>query len=284
MTSLVGILNCTPDSFSDGKETLSPSALLALADQLVKDGADILDIGGDSSRPGSRCVGPEEEWRRISPVVEELASEVPCSIDTHHFETAYRALDLGARFINDISGSPSPEMIDVVARYGAHYIVMFNPHKQAHVFGAGLTQSHAISTIQEWMDVTSETLQARGLPSARMILDPGMGAFLSDDPLVSWSVIEHMSSFISSEGGLLVGCSRKGFLKLPTERSVKERDLRSAICGAIIAHARTDTSPLYLRVHNVGMQKRILAEWTGTPSLEEIKRELTSKSRSATTL
>jgi dihydropteroate synthase len=274
MVSIVGIVNCTPDSFSDGDGTLCTSNILTQAARLIDEGADILDIGGDSTRPGSVCVGAATEWARIAPVIEFLAPRIPCSVDTHHYETARRALDCGAKFINDISGNPSPEMIETIKRYDASYIAMFNPHGGPHLFGAGISSFDAVETISRWMSSLQEELAKNGIPPSKVILDPGMGAFVSRDPSVSWSIIDRIHEFRGPPGGILIGCSRKGFLAKSGEQKPSDRDQATAICGAIMAHKLGSTTNLFLRVHNPGLQQKMLREWQGSPSLDEISGRL----------
>ena len=270
MVSIVGIVNCTPDSFSDGDGTISTSDILSRASRLIDEGSDILDIGGDSTRPGSTCVGADTEWARIAPVLESLAPRVPCSIDTHNHETARRALDSGAKYINDISGSPSLEMVDLIRRYEASYIAMFNPHGGPHLFGPGVSSTDAIENIARWMNSIQEKLSAAEIPSSKLILDPGMGAFVSRDPSVSWTIIDRIHEFRGPQGGLLVGCSRKGFLAKSGEKHPADRDETSAVCGALMANKLGATTKLFLRVHNPGLQQKMLREWRGSPSFEEL--------------
>jgi dihydropteroate synthase len=270
MVSIVGIVNCTPDSFSDGDGTISTSHILSRASRLIDEGVDILDIGGDSTRPGSTCVGADTEWARIAPVLESLAPRVPCSIDTHNHETARRALDSGAKYINDISGNPSLEMVDLIRRYKTSYIAMFNPHGGPHLFGPGLSSSDAIENIARWMRSLQEKWSAAGLLSSQLILDPGMGAFVSRDPSVSWTIIDRIHEFRGPQGGILIGCSRKGFLARTGEKHPADRDEASAVCGAIMAKKLETATKLFLRVHNPALQQKMLREWRGSPSFEEI--------------
>jgi dihydropteroate synthase len=259
-TSIVGILNCTPDSFSDGISSLSPNIVLSRAKELVDDGADILDIGGDSTRPGSTCAGIEEEWRRIAPILSAMSKHIPCSVDTHHVEVARRAIDSGAAIINDISGDCSEEMSRLIASSQATYLFMFNAHGAAHKFGEGLSATEVVPTIRLWISETTKKLIAHGIPTERLIADPGMGAFISRDPQASWEVLSHFSEFPAPRGGLLLGCSRKGFLKTTNELDIRERDLRSCTLGArAVAQLKPDI-PTYLRVHNVAMQRDILIQ------------------------
>jgi len=274
MVSLVGIVNCTPDSFSDGTGEISPITLCGRAEKLIEDGAHVIDIGGDSTRPGSICVGPTEEWRRIAPLVREFAGRLPCSVDTHHIETAKRALGEGVAFINDISGSLESAMLELVRQYNARYMVMFNPHRRAHLFGAGLTVSSAVATVRAWILDTLQTVESAGISPSRVVIDPGMGAFLSDDPAVSWQVIDQSGDLPSSTGGLLFGCSRKGFLKRPGETDISERDHLSAACGAFITQQIGERCPVYLRVHNVALQKKVLSEMNGSDALSVVRKEI----------
>lgn len=267
MATLVGIINCTPDSFSDGGGTASHEERISLGMQLLEHGAEILDIGGDSTRPGSTCVGPKEEWKRIEPVLKAFAGHAPCSVDTHHVETAERALDAGAKLINDVSGTLTDEMVHVVQRAGAAFIAMCNPHGGSHVFGSGLSCATAVPFVQQWMASAWVSLQERGLSPSRIILDPGMGAFLSSDPRTSWSVLKSIEELLPPGGALLLGCSRKDFLKQPGENFLSERDHLTALVGAATAQRIGPKRPLYLRVHNVAMQRAVLSGQMGEISL-----------------
>lgn len=259
-TKIVGILNCTPDSFSDRSGAIPHHELLEHGRHMIDEGADILDIGGDSTRPGSICPGIEEEWRRISPLIEDLAKRIPVSIDTHHSEVARRALDCGASFINDISGQRAPEMLEMIARSNAAYIFMFNPHGGAHLFNQGVSLDTAVTQISGWIQQTIEVCVQAGIKPSRLIADPGMGAFLSNDPLVSWSVVEHFGTLPVPQGGALLGCSRKGFLKILGDLTTQETDRYSAQIGTAAVRQVPVSLPTYLRVHNVMAQRKALED------------------------
>lgn len=261
-TSIVGIINCTPDSFSDGVGSVSHDTLLERAKRLVDEGADILDIGGDSTRPGSTCVGIEEEWCRVAPILSSMSRHIPCSVDTHHVEVARRAIEHGASIINDISGSYSEEMASLIASSQTSYIFMFNAHGGAHTYGEGLLAIEAFATISQWIETTSARLIAHGIPSERLIADPGMGAFISRDPQASWEILARFGELPAPHGGLLLGCSRKGFLKGENERDIRERDSRSCKGGARAVMQAHPDIPTYLRVHNVAMQRDFLSRWS----------------------
>lgn len=269
MVTLVGIVNCTPDSFSDGSGEISHVELVRKAKRLRDEGANMLDVGGDSTRPGSRCCGIDEEWRRIAPVLRVMSREIPCSVDTHFPEVARRAILEGATFINDISGRFNDEMVETIAASAAHYIFMFNAHGGAHTFGDGLSNTEGFSLISNWISDHTIKLIARGIAPEKLIADPGMGAFISGDPMVSYSVIKRFHELPRPGGGLLLGCSRKGFLGRATDRDPSDRDQRSAIAGAYAAALLEPTTPLYLRVHNVAEQRRALERW---PGMEERER------------
>jgi len=269
---IVGIVNCTPDSFSDGVGRVDPDRLIEHAHRLIDEGADLLDIGGDSTRPGSSCPGIEEEWRRISPIISKLAKHISVSVDTHHSEVARRAIDCGATFINDVSGQRSPEMLEVVACSDASYIFMCNPHGGAHLFGPGFPFDTAVPKISSWISETVEICLAAGIETDRLIVDPGMGAFVSHDPRVSWLVAENLHQFPTTQGGILLGCSRKGFLKLLGEMDVDTKDSLSARIGAAAIQDIPSNVPTYLRVHNVARQREALEapqvtmpEWRTVP-------------------
>lgn len=270
-TTIVGILNCTPDSFSDGTQSLSPSALCDRAQQLIDEGADVLDIGGDSTRPGSTCPGVEEEWRRIAPALKAMRGKIPCSVDTHHVEVARRAIDFGAAFINDISGTLSADMVNLVVTHHVSYIFMFNAHHGPHIFGEGLQGSLAFSTMSDWISAAIDQLTTMGVPAEKLIADPGMGAFISRDPAVSWEVLSRFHELPAPNGGLLLGCSRKGFLATSPDEHPQSRDVRSCKAGAAAVSRVNPSIPTYLRVHNVAMQRQILNAWD---SMDEAERAI----------
>lgn len=259
MVRIVGIVNCTPDSFSDGSGVVSPTTYIKRAEHLLEEGADILDLGGDSTRPRSLCVGVEEEWRRIAPVLTTMSPRITCSVDTHHPEIARRAIENGASFINDISGSLSPEMLECVASSSVSYIAMFNPNGGAHQFGHDILLESAMDTISSWISSAITAMRSYGIADDKIIIDPGMGAFISSDPRVSWEILNRCHEFPVAKGGLFIGCSRKGFLALPGETSVHERDERTASIGNEIAARLPSSTPLYLRVHNVTAQKSAIS-------------------------
>lgn len=270
MPTIFGIVNCTPDSFSDGIGSLSHDTWIARGRQLIDDGADVLDIGGDSTRPGSRCVGPQEEWRRIEPVLRALAHEIPCSVDTHSVEVAERALSAGAKLINDVSGTLSRPMVIAVREADASYVAMCNPHRSPHSFGQGLSLANAIAHVRDWMARTADTLLDMGLSPRQITLDPGMGAFLGKDPAVSWLLLEHLEEILPCVGGLMLGCSRKGFLRQRGESCLADRDEITALVGVAAAQRVGNRVPLCLRVHNVALQLQSLRAPGSAPSLASL--------------
>ncbi|MFM1847369.1 MAG: hypothetical protein RL417_843 [Pseudomonadota bacterium] len=259
---LVGVVNVTPDSFSDGGEYLSTSAGCRHAENLIDQGADIIEIGGDSTRPGSVCCGPEEEWRRIEPIVRELAPRLRLSIDTHHAVVAERALDCGAALINDVTAGSDPTMFAVAARYEAPIVCMFSRCSPPHHFGDNPPRD-IIAFINNYLDECSERARAAGIKPQNIIRDTGLGAFVDSDPERSWTIIERYDEVTAGGGGLMFGSSRKGFLKRPDETSPHDRDLASALTGiAATNHRHNKPGPLYIRTHNVALQRELLLNLT----------------------
>ncbi len=211
-TYIMGILNVTPDSFSEGGLYLDKSAAIKRAIQMVEDGADIIDIGGESTRPGSEPVTIEEELRRTIPVIEVLAKEdkVPISIDTYKSEVARRALDAGASMVNDISGLRfDPEMPNVVSEYKVPVVIM-------HIKGRpkDMQQNPVYEAlIPEIMDYLREGIKiARqsGIPEDKIIIDPGIGFGKTFDH--NLRIIKHLREFTFLEKPILIGPSRKAFI------------------------------------------------------------------------
>lgn len=248
--SLVGILNITPDSFSDGGRFDSAAAAITAGEKLIEQGADWLDIGGDSTRPGSVCVGPEEEWRRIGPVVTELAPRFSVSVDTHHAAVAEQALAVGAQMINDVSAGHDPQMFSVVASNNAKIVLMYSRCPRPHEFGPA-PAGDVISAIRIFFENRIDAALRAGVRREQLILDSGFGAFLSEDPKVSFEVAERYGELAEFGLPLMIGVSRKGFLKRAGELSPTDRDPASAQLAADIVKRLPVNQSVLVRSHSI---------------------------------
>jgi len=233
---VVGIVNVTPDSFSDGGRHLEPELALAHAEALVADGATMLDLGAESTRPHTTPVSEDEEWRRLEPVLTGVVlrfPELPVSVDTVKAATARRALDAGAWAINDVSALRlDVGVADACAAHGAGLVLM---HSRGDV-PTMATYQHA--TYQDVVAEVSRELQAavtlaeqRGVPRARVVLDPGLG--FSKTPEQSYQVLGDLPVLARLGLPLMIGPSRKRFLGAATGREVAERDVATAAACAI---------------------------------------------------
>ena len=211
-THIMGILNITPDSFSDGGLHFDKARAIEQAFRMIDDGADILDIGGESTRPGSEPVSLEEELRRTLPVIEALAGRisVPISIDTYKAAVAVRALEAGASMVNDISGMRfDPEMSEIVSRFKVPVVIM-------HIKGEPKNmQVNPVykALIPEIMDYFRNSIQLAvksGVPEHMIILDPGIGFGKTFEH--NLEIINNLDQFGSLKKPLLIGPSRKAFL------------------------------------------------------------------------
>lgn len=254
---IFGILNITPDSFSDGGSFDGDSAAAA-AESMIRAGADVIDVGGDSTRPGSVCVGPEEEWGRIAGVVRSLAPRHPVSVDTHHAEVASKAIETGAQFINDVSAGADPRMFEVLARSDARLVLMHSASGVPHDFSAdrlaGVPAREVVDRISEFLEERVGAALRAGIPEERLVVDPGMGAFLGNDPERSWAVLERLSTLRPLRLPILLGVSRKGFLRSYGGDAPRDRDAVSAHVASLAR--RAIGRRLYVRVHEVGVTRR----------------------------
>jgi len=211
-TCIMGILNVTPDSFSDGGRFFDPASAVHRGMQMAEDGADIIDIGGESTRPGADPITIEEEVRRTIPVIEALSKEIriPISIDTYKAEVAKSALDAGAEIVNDISGLRyDPRMTKVVAEYGVPVVIM-------HMKGTPKDMQKAPvyeALIPEILDYFREGIRIAmeaGIPEDKIIVDPGIGFGKRFEH--NLEIIHNLCEFVLLEKPLLVGPSRKAFI------------------------------------------------------------------------
>ena len=211
-TLVMGIVNVTPDSFADGGVRSDPDRAIADALQMAADGADILDIGGESTRPGAEPLPLDEEWQRVGPVLEGLRGRVtvPVSIDTYKAEVARRALDLGAAIVNDVSAlAYDPDLGGVAARYGAGLILMHHRGRSDDMYARAQYGDVAAEVAAE-LAGRAQVACAAGVAADRLVLDPGLGfakrAEHSLQALVGLPVLAALGYPI------LVGPSRKSFL------------------------------------------------------------------------
>lgn len=210
-TLVMGILNVTPDSFSDGGAWLDYDAAIGRAYRMIDDGADIIDVGGESTRPGARPLTADEEWNRIGAVVRALSqTAVPVSVDTYHAETARKAVDAGASLINDVTGGAGdPSMLTTIASLGCAYVLQ-------HTRGTPDTMNSLASYDSVPRDVASELRSsidraiALGIDRSRIIVDPGFGFAKNSEQ--NWDLIAHLEEIEAIGYPLLVGVSRKRFL------------------------------------------------------------------------
>jgi len=250
-TLVMGILNITPDSFSDGGRFFSPQSAVGQARKLVDDGADIVDVGGESSRPGAEPVSPEAEWARVAPVLEALAGTGACvSIDTCHAGTARRALKLGARIVNDITALGDPEMAGVVASAGCDCVLM---HMQ------GMPQSmqnnpqydDVVDDICNFFEERLAFAVKAGIGEQRLWLDPGFG--FGKTPRHNLEILRRLGEFKKFGRPVLIGTSNKGTIGLVTGRPVEDRLEGTAATVAVAIANGADC----VRVHDVRAMARV---------------------------
>jgi dihydropteroate synthase len=247
-TLVMAIVNVTPDSFADGGLRLDPDIAIADARRMIADGADLIDVGGESTRPGAPPLDAAEEWRRIAPVLEGLRPwvSVPVSVDTYKAEIARKAIDLGASIVNDISAlAYDSGLADVVAHTGAAVVLMHNRGRSQDMYRAAQYADPIGEVVAELAAADARALGA-GIPADRIILDPGLGfAKRAEHTLAVLARLDRLSALGRP---LLSGPSRKSFLKqalgdLPPDARVW--GTAAAVTASILAGAHI------VRVHDV---------------------------------
>lgn len=250
----MGVLNVTPDSFSDGGLFLDASAAIGHAIRMVEDGVDIIDIGGESTRPGSDAVTIEEELRRTLPVIQAITKEIsiPVSIDTYKAEVAKRALDAGASMVNDISGLGfDPAMPGVVSEYEVPVVVM-------HIKGTPKDmQKDPVyeALLPEIYDSLRRSMQSAmdaGIPENMIVIDPGIGFGKTFDH--NLEILHRLREFTLLERPILVGVSRKAFIGKVLENASVENRLEGTAAAVAISIMNGAN---IVRVHDVKEMARV---------------------------
>lgn len=255
MTEVVGILNITPDSFSGGG-SIDPQAILAKAQALIAQGADVLDVGAESTRPDATPLNAQEEWARLAPIWPQLAAlcrehYLPLSLDTRHAQTASKALAIGCDWVNDVSGFNDPTMLDAVRGAGCRLVVMHSLSVPA-VRGEALPpETDICAFMQSWIAQTQARLEQEGVDADRLIFDAGIG--FGKSPRQSFALLANLAQW-RGEATLLMGHSRKSFLSAITDAPAEQRDAVTRAISAMLAAQKVE----YLRLHDVSGHRKML--------------------------
>lgn len=253
---VMGIVNVTPDSFSDGGRHADTTAALKHAQRLVEEGADFLDIGGESTRPGAPTVPAHEEWARIEGVLRgAMAWGVPLSVDTCKPEVMQRALDLGADIINDVQALGAPGALDAVAQHPSCGVCVM------HMKGSPATMQNApvyddvLDEVRHFLQARLQALTAAGIDQARITLDPGIG--FGKTPAHNLALLRRQRELLALGRPLLLGWSRKSTLGEVTGRPVEQR-LAASLAAALAA---VQQGAAIVRVHDVAQTVDALRVW-----------------------
>ncbi len=250
---VMGILNITPDSFSDGGKFMTLEEAIKQAKKMIDEGADILDIGGESTGPNSKFVTQEEELSRVIPVIKAIRgfSEIPISIDTYKANVALEGIKNGADMVNDVTAMrEDPKMADIVKKSKCPIIMMYSKDNSPRTTIKDKKYPDIMQTIKKFFEERIAYAKSKGIKGDQIILDPGMGQFISNIPHYSFEIIAKLQELELFKKPILVGFSRKSFLKEEIESREEKAKTLSAI--AYINGANI------IRTHNVGELRNYL--------------------------
>ncbi len=254
---IMGIVNVTPDSFSDGGRHSSASAALAHAEQLLREGADILDIGGESTRPGPPVVSLEEELARVLPVVRgALAWGVPISVDTYKAEVMQAALDAGADIVNDVWALRQAGALAVVAQHPRCGVCLMHMHRDPQTMQVAPMSGDVIEPVKAFLRERTQALRDAGVAEARIVLDPGIGFGKTVEQ--NFELLSKQAALLDVGWPVLAGWSRKSSLGAVTGQSVAADRVAASVAAAVLALER---GARVLRVHDVAATVQATAVW-----------------------
>lgn len=260
---VMGIVNVTPDSFSDGGRHADTVSALKHAQQLVEEGADILDIGGESTRPGAPAVPAEEEWARIEGVLRgAMAWGVPLSIDTCKTEVMQRALDLGADIINDVKALGAPGALDAVARHPSCGVCVMHMKGSPATMQDAPVYNDVLDEVRYFLRSRLHALTTAGIGLERITLDPGIG--FGKTPQHNLALLQRQAELLDLGRPLLLGWSRKSTLGELTGRPVDQR-LAASLAAALAA---VQKGAAVVRVHDVAQTVDALRVWKAAGLLD----------------
>lgn len=255
--SIVGVLNVTPDSYFDGGEYNQIDAAVRRAGELLQQGADIIDIGGESTGPGSKDVSVDEELSRTIPVLQAIVSAYPAaklSIDTYKAEVAKDAVAAGACMINDVTaGRGDGKMFTIMANTGANVVLMYSKDVTARTSLDAVEYDDVVETIGQFLTERVNRAKAAGVAMENIVIDPGMGHFISSQPEYSFAVLKRLGE-LATIAPVFVSPSRKSFLAGPENLPPAER-LPGTIAASVVAY---QNGAQYIRTHDVSDVKRAI--------------------------
>ena len=253
---LMGIINVTPDSFSGDGMYAQADAAIAKGLALIADGARILDIGGESTRPGAQPVSADEEIARIMPVLEVFRDvDVALSVDTRHASVMKAALAAGADIINDISGFSDPQAQALIASHPNCGVCIMHMQGDPSTMQIQPQYTNIVSEVKHYLVTQAQKLESLGIVRPRICVDPGFGFGKSVDQ--NYQLLAQLTTLTEAEYPVLIGVSRKSMIGVPTQKSVKERvfgSVAAAVCGL-------ERGASILRVHDVGATLDALRVW-----------------------
>ncbi|PIR48454.1 dihydropteroate synthase [Candidatus Peregrinibacteria bacterium CG10_big_fil_rev_8_21_14_0_10_55_24] len=255
-TRIVGVLNVTPDSYYDGGQAATLDAAVARVGAMLDEGADIIEVGGESTGPGSTDITLEEELQRTMPVLEALRERFPqaeLSIDTWRSQVAERAVEHGVALVNDVTaGRGDPKMFSVLAPLSAKLVLMYAKDPTPRTMVRAVDYDDVIATVRTFLEERMQAAQEQGIAHGRIILDPGMGHFVSSSARYSFEILARLEELRDLTCPLLVSPSRKSFLALAENLPPAER-LPGTIAASAIAVLH---GAQYIRTHDVRAVKQ----------------------------
>jgi dihydropteroate synthase len=261
---VMGIVNVTPDSFSDGGAHASTSAALKHCEQLLKEGADILDIGGESTRPGSPAVSLDDELARVLPVVREAAKlNVPVSVDTYKPEVMRAVLDLGADIVNDIWALRQPGAREAVAAHPSCGVCLMHMHRDPQTMQAVPMAGDVIPEVLSFLSTQLEQLRALGVDASRIALDPGVG--FGKTVAQNFALLARQRELLAGGLPLLLGWSRKSSIGAATGIETAGERMVPSVAAAVLA---VDRGAAVVRVHDVRDTVAAIAVWRAMKAQE----------------
>lgn len=260
-TAIMGIVNVTPDSFSDGGQHETAEAAIAWGIRLAEVGADLLDVGGESTRPGAAPVDPQEEIRRVVPVVRALANRgLLVSIDTRHAAVMAAALEAGAQIINDVSGlSGDPGSVQVAVQSGAPVIIMHMQGNDPRRMQDNPTYGDVVAEVYQYLGQRLAALETAGIPKSRLCVDPGIG--FGKTPAHNLALLRHLQLLHGLGCTVLLGASRKRFISAVSADEPPNARLGGSLAAAITAFS---AGVQIVRVHDVAETAQARAVWFAT--------------------